>query len=76
MIKHKGYTGGCWVDPAAGAIRGRVVGTRDVITFQGWSFDEARTAFVDSVNDYPDFCVERGESPEKPFSDKVLLGEN
>jgi predicted HicB family RNase H-like nuclease len=73
MMKHKGYTGDAWVDPDAGVIRGRVIGLKDVITFQGTTVEEARAAFMESVDDYLAFCGERGEKPEKPFSGKLLV---
>ena len=41
---------------------------RDVITFQGKSVDELEKAFKDSIDDYLEFCEERGEEPDKPFS--------
>ena len=50
-MKHKGYTGEAWVDEDAGVIRGRVIGTIDVITFQGATVEEARASFVESVDD-------------------------
>jgi predicted HicB family RNase H-like nuclease len=73
MMKHKGYVGDARVDLDAGVIRGRVIGLKDVITFQGLTVEEARAAFVDSVEDYLAFCAERGEKPEKPFSGKILV---
>jgi predicted HicB family RNase H-like nuclease len=73
MMKHKGYSGEAWVDLDAGVIRGRIVGLKDVITFQGATVEEARAAFVESVDDYLAFCAERGEKPEKPFSGKILV---
>ena len=73
MTRHRGYSGEFAVDLEAGVIRGRVVGTRDVITFQGATVEEARRAFVESVDDYLACCAERGEQPEKPYSGKVLL---
>ena len=73
MMKHKGYIGDAMVDLDAGVIRGRVIGLKDVITFQGETVEDARAAFVDSVEDYLAFCAERGEKPEKPFSGKILL---
>jgi predicted HicB family RNase H-like nuclease len=73
MMKHKGYAGDAQVDLDAGVIRGRVIGLKDVITFQGLTVEEARAAFVDSVEDYLAFCAERGEKPEKPFSGKILV---
>jgi predicted HicB family RNase H-like nuclease len=44
-----------------------------VITFQGATVEEARAAFVESVDDYLAFCAERGEKPERPFSGKLLV---
>ena len=73
MMRHKGDPGQFWVDLEAGVIRGRVFGTRDVITFQGTSVAEARLAIVESVEDCLAFCTERGEEPEQPFSGKVRL---
>ncbi|MEH1997674.1 MAG: type II toxin-antitoxin system HicB family antitoxin [Nostoc sp.] len=44
-----------------------------MITFQGSSVAELKQAFSDSVDDYLDFCRERGEKPDKPFSGKFML---
>ncbi|MCL2458499.1 MAG: type II toxin-antitoxin system HicB family antitoxin [Desulfobulbus sp.] len=41
---------------------------RDVITFQGRSIDELKTALADSIEDYFDLCKEAEKSPQKPFS--------
>ncbi|WP_236556875.1 type II toxin-antitoxin system HicB family antitoxin [Calothrix sp. PCC 7507] len=30
-------------------------------------------AFLNSVDDYLDFCRERGEEPDKPFSGKFIV---
>jgi len=30
-------------------------------------------AFRESVDEYLDFCAQRGESPEKPFSGKFVV---
>ena len=73
MIKHRDYTGEFAVNLDAGVIRGRILGTRDVITFQGATVEQARVALIDSVDDYLAFCAERGEEPERPYSGKVLL---
>ena len=68
MMNHKGYLGLARVDTDAGVIRGRVINTRDTITFQGKTVAEAEAAFRDSVDDYLEFCAERGEAPDKPYS--------
>lgn len=68
MMQYRGYIGVAEVDCDAGVIFGRVINTRDVITFQGQTVAEVKQAFQDSVEDYLSFCAERGEEPEKPFS--------
>jgi len=73
MIEYKGYIGHVEFDDGAGIFHGEVVNTRDVITFQGRSVQEIKKAFRDSIDDYLAFCAERGESPDKPFSGKLVL---
>jgi predicted HicB family RNase H-like nuclease len=72
-MKYKGYTGLAEIDEDSGVLFGRVIGLRDVITFQGASVAELTQAFHDSVDDYLDFCAKRGESPEKPFSGHFVV---
>ncbi len=42
-------------------------------TFQGSSVEEIENAFKDSIDDYLEFCRERKEKPDKPFSGKFVL---
>ena len=73
MMEYKGYIGKVEIDEAAGILFGEVINVRDVITFEGASVDEVQQAFHDSVDDYLDFCAQRNESPEKPFSGKFVV---
>jgi predicted HicB family RNase H-like nuclease len=73
MIEYKGYMARVVFDDEAGIFHGEVINIRDVITFQGKSVDELRQAFEDSVEDYFDFCAQRGEAPEPPFSGRFTL---
>jgi predicted HicB family RNase H-like nuclease len=72
VIEYKGYCGKVEFDDEAGIFHGDVINTRDVITFQGKSVSELQQAFRDSIDDYLEFCLERGESPEKPFSGQFV----
>lgn len=72
-MKYKEYVGTIEPDIDSGVLFGRVIGIRDVITFQGDTVPELLEAFHDSVDDYLAFCEERGESPEKPYSGKFVL---
>ena len=73
MMEYKGYIGKVEIDEEAGILHGDVINIRDVITFEGATVDEVQKAFRESVDDYLDFCAQRGESPEKPFSDQASV---
>ena len=73
MLEYKGYKGHVEFDDEAGIFHGEVLGTRDVITFQGTSVQELKKEFRDSVEDYLEFCAERGEEPDKPFTGRLML---
>ncbi|MHB1038595.1 MAG: type II toxin-antitoxin system HicB family antitoxin [Pirellulales bacterium] len=72
MMEYKGYVGKVEFDDEAGVFHGEVLDTRDVITFQGKSVAELKTAFQESIDDYLAFCKERGEEPNKPFSGQFV----
>ena len=73
MMEYKGYSAQVTFDDEQGVFHGEVLGLRDVVTFQGKSVAELRKAFRESVQDYLDFCRERGEPPEKPVSGRFVL---
>jgi predicted HicB family RNase H-like nuclease len=73
MMQYKGYRGHVVFDDEQGLFHGEVLGLRDVVTFQGKSVAELRKAFRDSVDDYLDFCKQRGEEPEKSVSGRFVL---
>lgn len=73
MMEYKGYIGKVEIDEEAGILYGEVINVRDVITFKGASVDEVHNAFRESVDDYLEFCAQRGEEPEKPFSGKFVV---
>lgn len=72
-MKYKEYIGQVVYDSQARILHGRVLGLKDVITFQGRNIDEIEQAFKDSVDDYLEWCQKLGEEPEKPFSGNIRL---
>ena len=72
-MEYKGYFAKVVFDDEANIFHGEVINLRDVITFEGETVNELRTAFSESVDDYLAFCAERGENPEKPCSGKFLV---
>lgn len=72
-MKYKEYKAAVTFDEDARIFHGEVINLRDVITFQGSTVEELENAFHESVDDYLAFCVSRGESPEKPYSGKLIV---
>jgi predicted HicB family RNase H-like nuclease len=73
MMQYKGYSANVLFDDENDLFHGEILGIRDVVTFQGKSVAEIRKAFKESVDDYLEFCRQRGESPEKPVSGRFML---
>lgn len=73
MLKYKDYIGYAVYDDEAHIFHGEVVGLKAVITFQGMTVDEIEQAFKDSIDDYLEWCKERGKEPESPCSGKFNL---
>jgi predicted HicB family RNase H-like nuclease len=73
MLQYKGYAGHVEFDDETGIFHGEVLDLRDLITFQGKSVEEIERAFQESIDDYLEFCKERHEEPDKPFSGRLMV---
>ena len=72
-MEYKGYFAKVEFDDYSNLFHGEVINLIDVITFEGVAVEELRQAFHDSVDDYLEFCADRGEDPEKPYSGKFVI---
>lgn len=73
MMMYKGYSAKIDYDDDAKVFHGEVIGIKDVITFQGTNVKGLEKEFHNSVNDYLQFCKERGEEPDRPYSGRFNL---
>ncbi len=73
MMKYKGYVARAEVDAESGLIFGEVIGTSDILTFEGASVAEALRAFRESVDLYLKVCAKQGRAPDKPYSGSILV---
>ena len=73
MMEYKGYIGKVEIDDEVGILYWEVINGGDGTTVEGTCVEEVQQAFHESVDDYLEFCAQRGESPEKPFSGKFVL---
>jgi predicted HicB family RNase H-like nuclease len=72
-MPHDGYIAKVEIVEDAGVIHGRVVNAHAVLTFEGTTVEELRTAFTDTIADYREWCRERGVEPENPYSGTLSL---
>src|SRR5476651_2094204 len=72
-LEYKGYIARIETDDDNDAFHGRVINISDVVNFKGRSMAELKREFANSMRAYFEFCSERGEDPEQPFSGKFVL---
>ncbi len=72
-MTYKGYVGTVEYSEEDACLFGRIAGIRDIITYEGESVAEIKTAFEEAVDDYLKHCAEVGKEPNKPYSGKFVL---
>lgn len=72
-MKYKGYTGSVDYDPEDRLFYGRVDGITDIVSFQGDTVEVLEADFRAGIDDYLDFCKERGVEPQRPCSGRFVL---
>ena len=70
---YKDCVGVVEIDTEDRMLYGKVIGLRDVIGFEGATFEELEASFHRAVDCYLEVCAEKGKTPNKPYSGKVLL---
>lgn len=66
-LTYKGYLGTVEYNGEDEVFHGKVHGINDLITFEGESVKELKTAFKEAVDDYLETCKELGKQPDKTF---------
>lgn len=72
-MNHKGYSARIEYDERDNILVGRVLGLRAIISFHGQTVKELRKEFEHAIDDYLAECAEKGVSPQKPASGRLLL---
>ncbi|WP_428099199.1 type II toxin-antitoxin system HicB family antitoxin [Candidatus Rariloculus sp.] len=72
-MRYKGYEALVSFDEDDRILHGRVLNTRDVISFEADTSDNIEQAFRDAIDDYLEQCTESGREPDKSFSGKLIL---
>lgn len=67
-MKYRGYEATVEFDAEDRTFFGRVVGTQDVIAFDGQTVNELEPSFQSVVDEYLEDCQRIGKDPNKPCS--------
>ena len=73
VMTHKGYTAKVEYSDADACFIGRIAGIRAIVGFHADNVADLRNAFKGAVDHYLALALERGQSPEKPFSGRMML---
>lgn len=64
-LEHNGYFGSVEYSSGRGVLHGKVIGIRDLVTYEGVSVKELKEAFEASVDDYLETCKKLGKEPNR-----------
>lgn len=67
-LTHKGYTGSCEMSVEDECLHGQILFIDDVITYEGQTMPELKSAFKEAVDDYLAYCKKTGKPANKPYS--------
>ena len=72
-MTYNGYSARVEFDADDRLFVGHIAGIRDIVGFHGKSVGELEEAFHEAVDDYLAACETLGQSPDKPYSGRVML---
>ena len=72
-MKYKGYTARIDYDERDNILWGKVLGIKDIITFEGDAIAPLTEDFHNAIDFYLEDCATQGKSPNKPASGKLFL---
>ena len=72
-MKYKGYEAVIEYDEVDRLFFGRVINTRDVISFDGTTVEELQQSFEAVIDEYLEDCKQEGKEPDKAYSGQFNL---
>ena len=67
VLEYKSYIGTIEFSADDNCFFGKIIGINDLVSFEGSSVEEIRTAFTEAVDDYLEMCAENGKEPDKSY---------
>jgi len=66
-LHYKNYTGSVDFSEEDAVFHGKVIGIKSLVSFEGDSVSAITNDFHKAVDEYLEFCADKGIEPEKPF---------
>ncbi|SDN87561.1 type II toxin-antitoxin system HicB family antitoxin [Acetanaerobacterium elongatum] len=66
-LHYKDYIGSVVFSEDDEVFHGKVIGIKDLLSFEGDSVSALIEDFHDAIDEYLEYCNENGKKPEKPF---------
>jgi predicted HicB family RNase H-like nuclease len=67
VLVYKGYSGTVEFSAEDDVFFGRIIGIRDVVTFEADTVVKLKKAFKEAVDDYIQTCADQKRDPDKQF---------
>jgi predicted HicB family RNase H-like nuclease len=67
ILEYKGFYGSAEYSADDECFFGKIIGTTDLVTFEGDSVESLKNAFTEAVEDYLVLCAEVGKTPQKSY---------
>ena len=67
ILEHRGYVGSVEFNADDKVFFGKILGIKDLVTFEGESVSELEQSFHDMIEDYLQTCKKLKKKPEKTF---------
>jgi predicted HicB family RNase H-like nuclease len=67
ILEHKGYVGSVEFNADDKVFYGKILGIKDLVTFEGESVSELEHAFQEMIEDYLVTCKKLKKEPEKTY---------
>jgi predicted HicB family RNase H-like nuclease len=66
-LSYKDYNGSVVYSDEDEILHGRILGIRDVVTFEGENVKKLKANFEQAVDEYLSFCEAEGKTPDVPY---------
>ena len=67
ILQYKDFIGSVHFSAEDGVFFGKIEGINDLVSFEGSTVDEIKTAFIEAVEDYIDICKQTGKTLQKSY---------